>query len=61
MHEASIALSLIEVAREVLREHGGGRVTALTVRIGQWSAWCRKPCTPPFPPPPRARRFRAHA
>ncbi|OLV19676.1 hydrogenase maturation nickel metallochaperone HypA/HybF [Deinococcus marmoris] len=38
MHEASIALSLIEVAREVVRENGGGRVTALTVRIGQWSS-----------------------
>ena len=38
MHEASIALSLIVVAAEALSEHGGGRVTALTVRIGQWSA-----------------------
>lgn len=37
MHEASITLSLIEVAQDVLRENGG-RVTALTVRIGQWSA-----------------------
>ncbi|WP_425146087.1 hydrogenase maturation nickel metallochaperone HypA [Deinococcus sp.] len=38
MHEASVALSLIQVACEVLEEQGGGRVTALTVRIGQWSA-----------------------
>ena len=38
MHEASIALSLIEVAQDVLRENGGGRVSALTVRLGQWSA-----------------------
>ena len=38
MHEASIALSLIEVARDVLREQGGSRVSALTVRIGQWSS-----------------------
>lgn len=38
MHEASIALSLIAVATETMQEHGGGRITALTVRIGQWSA-----------------------
>ena len=38
MHEASIALSLIEVAREVLRENGGTHVAALTVRLGQWSS-----------------------
>ncbi|GAA3995842.1 hydrogenase maturation nickel metallochaperone HypA [Deinococcus rubellus] len=38
MHEASIALSLIEVAQDVLRENGGTRVSALSVRIGQWSA-----------------------
>jgi len=38
MHEASIALSLIEVAQDVLRENGGSRVSALTVRLGQWSA-----------------------
>lgn len=38
MHEASIALSLIAVATETMLEHGGGRVSALTVRIGQWSA-----------------------
>lgn len=38
MHEAAIAGALIGVAEEVLREQGGGRVTALTVRIGQWSS-----------------------
>ena len=38
MHEASIALDLIRVAETVVLEHGGGRVLALTVRIGQWSA-----------------------
>ncbi|MGY2894206.1 hydrogenase maturation nickel metallochaperone HypA/HybF [Deinococcus sp. UYEF24] len=38
MHEASIALSLIGVAETVALENGGGRVTSLTVRIGQWSA-----------------------
>ena len=38
MHEASIALSLVGVAEEVLREHGGGRVVTLPVRVGQWSA-----------------------
>ncbi len=38
MHEASIALSLIEVACDVLREHGASRASALTVRVGQWSS-----------------------
>ncbi|WP_216326391.1 hydrogenase maturation nickel metallochaperone HypA [Deinococcus aestuarii] len=38
MHEASIALSLIDVAREVLREHGAARARAVTVRVGQWSS-----------------------
>ncbi|WP_412030261.1 hydrogenase maturation nickel metallochaperone HypA [Deinococcus yunweiensis] len=38
MHEASIALSLIDVASEVLAEHGAARASALTVRIGQWSS-----------------------
>ncbi|WP_424951540.1 hydrogenase maturation nickel metallochaperone HypA [Deinococcus sp.] len=37
MHEASIALDLIRVAETVALEHGG-RVLALTVRLGQWSA-----------------------
>ncbi|MFK7602942.1 hydrogenase maturation nickel metallochaperone HypA [Deinococcus sp. SM5_A1] len=38
MHEASIALSLTDVACDVLRENGGTRVTALTVRVGEWSS-----------------------
>ena len=38
MHEASVALDLIRVAETVALEHGGARVLALTVRIGQWSA-----------------------
>ncbi|AWN24152.1 hydrogenase nickel incorporation protein HypA [Deinococcus irradiatisoli] len=38
MHEASIALSLVDLARDVLREHGAGRATSLTVRIGEWSS-----------------------
>jgi len=38
MHESSIALALIDVACDVLREHGADRATALTVRIGQWSS-----------------------
>ena len=38
MHEASIALSLIGVAEAVALGNGGGRVLALTVRVGQWSA-----------------------
>ena len=38
MHEASVALSLIGVAETVAAENGGGRILALTIRIGQWSA-----------------------
>ncbi|WP_240741681.1 hydrogenase maturation nickel metallochaperone HypA [Deinococcus sp. KSM4-11] len=38
MHEASIALSLIEVASEVLAEHSGARARSLTVRVGAWSS-----------------------
>ncbi|PNY79843.1 hydrogenase maturation nickel metallochaperone HypA [Deinococcus koreensis] len=38
MHEASIALALIDVANDVLREHGAARAQGLTVRIGQWSS-----------------------
>ncbi len=38
MHEASISLDLIRVAETVALEHGGSRVLALTVRVGQWSA-----------------------
>lgn len=38
MHEASIALSLIDVACEVLQDCGAQRALALTVRVGQWSS-----------------------
>ncbi|GGR93565.1 hydrogenase maturation nickel metallochaperone HypA/HybF [Deinococcus sedimenti] len=38
MHEASVALALVDVATEALHEHGGARVTALTVRVGAWSS-----------------------
>ena len=38
MHEASVALDLIRVAETVALDNGGGRVLALKVRIGQWSA-----------------------
>lgn len=49
MHEASIALSLIEVAREVLREHGAARASALTVRVGEWSSVVPEALTAAFP------------
>ena len=49
MHEASIALSLIEVAQDVLREQGGSRVSALTVRIGQWSSVVPEALSAAFP------------
>ncbi|MEF2278207.1 hydrogenase maturation nickel metallochaperone HypA [Deinococcus sp. YIM 134068] len=38
MHEMSVALALIDVACEVLREHGAARASSLTVRVGQWSS-----------------------
>lgn len=42
MHEASIALSLVETACEVIQEHaqerGGVQATGITVKIGQWSS-----------------------
>ncbi|WP_293914788.1 hydrogenase maturation nickel metallochaperone HypA [Deinococcus sp.] len=49
MHEASVALDLIRVAQDVLREHGGVRVTALTVRLGQWSAVVPEALSAAFP------------
>jgi hydrogenase nickel incorporation protein HypA/HybF len=49
MHEASIALDLIRVAQDVLHEHGGERVTALTVRLGQWSAVVPEALSAAFP------------
>ncbi len=38
MHEASVALSLIEVVCEVLEEHGAQRAISLTVRLGEWAS-----------------------
>lgn len=35
MHELSIAASLVEQATEICRRSGGGRVTAITLRIGR--------------------------
>lgn len=49
MHEASIALSLIEVACEVLREHGAARARALTVRVGEWSSVVPEALSAAFP------------
>ena len=49
MHEASVALSLIDVAAEVLREHGAARVSALTVRVGAWSSVVPEALTAVFP------------
>ncbi|MBX8463612.1 hydrogenase maturation nickel metallochaperone HypA [Deinococcus sp. RIT780] len=49
MHEASIALSLIDVASEVLRENGGARASALTVRVGAWSSVVPEALTAAFP------------
>ena len=37
MHELSIATSVVELAGRHAAEHGGGRVTALTLRIGRLS------------------------
>ena len=49
MHEASIALSLIEVACDVLHEHGAARASALTVRVGEWSSVVPEALTAAFP------------
>lgn len=38
MHETSIAVSLVEVACDVLHEYGAARASALTVRLGEWSS-----------------------
>ena len=38
MHEASVALDLVQLALEVAAEHGARRVTHLTVRVGEWSS-----------------------
>ena len=49
MHEASIALSLIDVACEVLQEHRASHALALTVRVGQWSSVVPEALTAAFP------------
>lgn len=49
MHEASIALALIDVACDVLREHGAARASALTVRVGQWSSVVPEALAAAFP------------
>ncbi|MDT0448491.1 hydrogenase maturation nickel metallochaperone HypA [Streptomyces hesseae] len=35
MHELSIATAIVERAEETARLHGGGRVTAVRVRVGE--------------------------
>ncbi len=35
MHELSIATSIVEIAREEVAAAGGGRVVAVTVRVGR--------------------------
>ena len=37
MHELSIANSIVEIVAEHARQHGGGRVTGVTLRIGRLS------------------------
>jgi len=37
MHELSIATSIVEAVTSELRDHGGGRVTAVNLRIGRLS------------------------
>lgn len=50
MHESSVALSLVEVAQDVLREQGlPGPVTALTVRLGEWSSMVPEALRAAFP------------
>ncbi len=49
MHEASIALALIDVACEVLAEHNAAKATALTVRIGEWSSVIPEALSAAFP------------
>ncbi|GGN46977.1 hypothetical protein GCM10010842_38050 [Deinococcus daejeonensis] len=61
MHEASIALSPIDVASEVLREHGAARASALTVRAGQWSSVVPEALTAAFRRARRGRGWRARA
>ena len=45
MHELSIALSMIEMAEEEVARHGGSRVTALHLKLGQMSGVVREALT----------------
>ena len=37
MHELSIAMNMVEIAAETAKENGGGKVTALYLRLGAFS------------------------
>jgi len=37
MHELSIANSIVEIVAELARQHGGGRVMGVTLRLGRLS------------------------
>ncbi len=45
MHELSIALSMIEMASEEVVRHGGKRVTALHLKLGQISGVVKEALT----------------
>ena len=45
MHELSIALSMIDMASEEVLRHGGGRVTALHLKLGQLSGVVKEALT----------------
>jgi len=45
MHELSIALSMIDMASEETARHGGGRVIALHLKLGQLSGVVKEALT----------------
>jgi hydrogenase nickel incorporation protein HypA/HybF len=45
MHELSIALSMIEMASDEVVRHGGRRVTALHLKLGQLSGVAKEALT----------------
>jgi hydrogenase nickel incorporation protein HypA/HybF len=45
MHELSIALSMIEMATEEVERRGGGRVTALYLKLGSLSGVVKEALT----------------
>ena len=45
MHELSIVLSMIEMASEEVDRHGGGRVTALHLKLGALSGVVKEALT----------------